>query len=105
MNKKNVRLSVLLVVLAALLVVAGTALAADPPPPLEGTCGTGANLANGLLVKKGVDCAKERSLEWVIEKIADATDLILSPGQSFTVNYEVTTSAEATDKFDVSGNI
>jgi hypothetical protein len=104
MNKKFVRISVLVVVLAAMLVVAGTALANIPTS--DEICGRGFVIgSNGLKVSKNVNCGKELSWSWVIEKIADQTSLILSTGQTHVVNYEVTASATAADTFAVSGKI
>ncbi len=106
MNKRIVQISVLVIVLAALLAVVGTALA--NPPTGGNQCGNSDFVtgANGLKVKKDVYCEKERLWNWVIQKIADYSDLTLSTGQSFVVNYQVTASATAADNnFKVSGTI
>ena len=44
---------------------------------------------HSLTVSKNADTALTRTWTWTIDKSADQTDLLLSEGQSFTVNYEV----------------
>jgi hypothetical protein len=59
-----------------------------------------------LAVDKDADTALTRTWTWDIEKVGDQTDLVLSEGQVFTVNYEVTVDAESEDSnFAVSGTI
>jgi hypothetical protein len=59
-----------------------------------------------LEVTKDATTSFTRTWEWTIDKSADQTDLLLSEGQLFTVNYEVTVDATSTDGgFAVSGNI
>lgn len=50
-----------------------------------------------LTVDKDADTSFTRTWDWTIDKIADQTELVLSPGQIFDVGYEVTVSAEKTD--------
>jgi len=59
-----------------------------------------------LTVDKDADTALNRTWTWTIEKSADQTDLLLSEGQLFQVNYQVTVDASSTDSdHAVSGNI
>lgn len=59
-----------------------------------------------LTVTKTVETTFDRNWEWTIEKTGDQTELTLSPGQSFLVNYSVTVDAAYTDdNFAVSGTI
>lgn len=59
-----------------------------------------------LSVAKTADAAFDRDWSWEITKSADQTDLTLSDGQLFTVNYEVTVAAVSSDSgFAVSGEI
>jgi hypothetical protein len=52
---------------------------------------------HALTVTKDVDPSFTRTWDWTIEKTADQTDLLLSEGQLFTVNYEVTVDATSAD--------
>lgn len=52
---------------------------------------------HSLQVRKNANTALTRTWTWTIDKWADQTDLLLSEGQSFTVNYEVEVSATPTD--------
>ncbi len=57
-------------------------------------------------VTKTAFTAFTRTWDWDIEKSGDQTDLTLSAGQTFKVNYDVVVSATKTDSdFKVSGNI
>jgi hypothetical protein len=59
-----------------------------------------------LEVTKDATTSFNRTWEWTIDKSADQTNLTLSEGQLFTVNYEVTVDATSTDgDFAVAGNI
>lgn len=59
-----------------------------------------------LAVTKDADTSFTRTWEWTIGKSADQTDLLLSDGQLFQVNYEVTVDATSTDSdHAVTGNI
>jgi len=59
-----------------------------------------------LAVTKDVDPSFDRDWEWTIEKSADQSSLLLSEGQLFQVNYEVTVSALAVDSnHEVTGTI
>lgn len=59
-----------------------------------------------LAVTKDAATSFTRKWTWTIGKSADETDLTLSPGQLFDVNYEVTVSATSEDnEHHVSGNI
>lgn len=59
-----------------------------------------------LMVTKDADTALTRTWSWTIEKMADQTELLLSAGQLFQVNYEVTVDASSVDSgFAVSGEI
>lgn len=59
-----------------------------------------------LSVLKTATATYDRTCEWTIEKTGDQTALTLSPGQTFTVNYEVVVDADCTDdNFQVSGTI
>lgn len=92
-------------VLAGLILLVGTALAEVPP---GNWCG-GSTVPQGdgvLQVKKDVYCQFERSWLWDILKVGDQTDLTLSQGQTFTVNYQVTASASvASADYGVAGEI
>jgi hypothetical protein len=46
-----------------------------------------------VIVKKHANGEASTSWTWTIEKWADQSSLILSPGQSFPVNYEVRVQA------------
>lgn len=52
---------------------------------------------HALEVTKDADTSFNRYWDWTIDKSADQTDLLLSEGQLFTVNYEVTVDATSTD--------
>jgi hypothetical protein len=59
-----------------------------------------------LEVTKGARTEFDRDWDWTIEKSADQTELTLSPGQTFDVNYEVTVEATSEDdNFVVKGTI
>lgn len=59
-----------------------------------------------LEVTKNASTSLTRTYVWTIEKNADQTELILSPGQQFLVNYTVTVDAVAVDSaWAVEGNI
>jgi uncharacterized repeat protein (TIGR01451 family) len=60
-----------------------------------------------LSVDKTADTSFGRNFDWMIDKSADQTDLLLAEGQSFNVNYTVTvTPSDPTDaNFAVSGDI
>jgi len=50
-----------------------------------------------LMVTKDADTAFTRTWDWTIDKSADQTDLLLSDGQLFTVNYTVVVDAMSVD--------
>jgi hypothetical protein len=50
-----------------------------------------------LTVTKDAATSLTRTWDWTIDKSADQTDLLLSTGQLFTVNYEVTVDATSSD--------
>lgn len=59
-----------------------------------------------LRVKKFASTTLTRNWTWTIDKLADQSELLLSPGQLFTVNYGVTLAAAPTDSdWAVSGTI
>ncbi|MDQ2690951.1 MAG: hypothetical protein M3Y68_02850 [Chloroflexota bacterium] len=59
-----------------------------------------------LAVEKDVNTALTRTWTWTIDKDADQTELLLSEGQLFQVNYEVTVDATSEDSgWAVSGTI
>lgn len=59
-----------------------------------------------LTVTKDAATSFKRTYDWTIVKTGDQTNLILSVGQQFLVNYEVTVSATSTDSdWAVTGNI
>lgn len=59
-----------------------------------------------VVVTKTADTSLTRSWDWDIEKVADATELTLSDGQSYFVEYSVSLDATATDSdHAVSGTI
>jgi hypothetical protein len=61
---------------------------------------------HALAVTKDATTSLTRTWDWTIDKSADQTSLLLSEGQSFTVNYEVEVSALSQDSaHNVSGNI
>jgi hypothetical protein len=51
----------------------------------------------GLQVTKDAHASLTRTWDWTIEKSADQTDLLLTPGQQFLVNYEVSLTASSSD--------
>jgi hypothetical protein len=58
------------------------------------------------VVSKDADTSFTRTWEWTIDKSADQTDLVLSDGQLFGVNYEVTVTATSSDgDYSVNGDI
>lgn len=50
-----------------------------------------------LVVTKTAITIYDRSWNWTIDKVGDQTDLLLSVGQSFLVNYDVTVTATKVD--------
>jgi hypothetical protein len=59
-----------------------------------------------LVVTKTAETSFDRDWTWTIEKSADQTELTLSEGQLFTVNYEVTVTPTSQDSnFAVEGEI
>ncbi len=54
-------------------------------------------ILNNLEVNKTAATEKDRDWTWVIEKTADQTNLLLSAGQLFKVNYKVDVDASSTD--------
>lgn len=59
-----------------------------------------------LAVTKDANTSFTRTWNWTIDKSADQSDLLLSQGQLFQVNYQVTVNATSTDSnWAVSGNI
>ncbi len=59
-----------------------------------------------LIVSKDAHPTYTRTWSWTIDKVGDQTELTLSPGQQFTVNYDVTVDATYTDSdWAVSGTI
>ena len=80
------------------------------PPNQSGSPAGLSNLTfcwnKALEASKTAETTFDRTWTWNIEKAGDQTDLTLSSGQNFLVNYEVTVSTEATDsKWAVSGSI
>ncbi len=60
----------------------------------------------GLDVTKNATTTFDRTWSWTIDKTADQTELTLSPGQTFSVNYQVMVDASAADSnWAVSGDI
>lgn len=61
---------------------------------------------HALTVTKDASTSLTRTWDWTIVKLGDQTSLLLSEGQLFTVNYEVTVDATSADSaWAVSGNI
>ncbi|MCI0398418.1 MAG: hypothetical protein L0332_06115 [Chloroflexi bacterium] len=59
-----------------------------------------------VVVEKSAETSFTRTWTWIIDKVGDQSELILSPGQTFAVNYEVTVDATYTDSdWVVSGTI
>lgn len=59
-----------------------------------------------LTVLKTAEAEFTRKWDWLIDKVADKSELVLSEGQVFNVNYDVTTTASAVDSdWKVSGTI
>jgi hypothetical protein len=59
-----------------------------------------------LTVTKTANTSLTRTWSWTINKVGDQSQLTLSTGQSFLVNYQVTVSATSTDSgHAVNGNI
>jgi hypothetical protein len=59
-----------------------------------------------LAVQKTAETSYDRTWEWVIDKSADQTDLLLAEGELFTVNYTVDVDASSVDgNHAVSGEI
>ena len=50
-----------------------------------------------LQVSKNARTSLTRTWDWTIRKSADQTDLLLTPGQQFLVNYDVAVEASSTD--------
>jgi hypothetical protein len=92
-TKRVLIVSILLVILLAALAVQ-TALAETVPP-------------SGVeITKKTAEGSYGTKWTWTIDKEADTSSLILSPGQtSDLVNYTVTLSASSVDEWTVSGII
>lgn len=68
------------------------------------TLATGGDLPP--IVKKDASTSFTRTYHWTIDKSADQTEITLSAGQQFLVNYTVTIDAAFTDSdWAVSGNI
>lgn len=60
----------------------------------------------GLNVNKTADTSFDRTWDWTIDKKGDQTNLLLSIGQQFLVNYDVTVDASSTDaNWQVMGDI
>jgi hypothetical protein len=94
------------ILLLALFAMVRPAFAEALPP--DGLCGKSGIVvgANGLTVKKDVDCTYKRSWSWEILKSVDFAFLTLSTGQTFPVNYTVTVNASSANVgFQVSGTI
>ncbi|HSJ74978.1 MAG TPA: hypothetical protein VK899_02160, partial [Gemmatimonadales bacterium] len=51
----------------------------------------------GLQVSKDARTSLTRTWDWTIAKSADQTDVLLTPGQQFLVNYQVSVGASSTD--------
>lgn len=82
-----------------LLLVLGMSIVWTAP-----TLATGGDLPP--IVKKDASTSFTRTYHWTIDKAADQTEIILSAGQQFLVNYTVTVNAAFTDSdWAVSGNI
>jgi len=82
---------------------------AAPPNASGGPAGL-SNLTfcwnKALEVSKTAETSFDRTWSWDIEKTGDETDLTLSTGQSFVVNYDVTVSATSDDSnWAVTGEI
>ncbi len=59
-----------------------------------------------LEVSKTAETDFKRKFNWTIDKVGDQSSLLLSAGQSFLVNYQVTVNATSVDSdFMVSGSI
>jgi len=59
-----------------------------------------------VTVTKTANATFTRTYSWTIDKVGDQTDLTLSAGQSFVVNYDVTVDATPTDSdWAVNGTI
>ena len=59
-----------------------------------------------LSVSKDAQTSFTRTWNWTIDKSADQSELTLSPGQEFLVNYSILVNASATDSArNVTGNI
>lgn len=106
-NKKFILLGAAILVMASVILLAGTALASVNQLEEAALCGNSGPWfgSNGVSVKKDVYCEEERLWTWTITKQADQTDLTLSVGQVFPVNYIVTASALSDSSFKVQGTI
>jgi len=51
----------------------------------------------GLQVTKDAHTSLTRTWQWTIQKSADQTDLLLTPGQQFPVNYQVSLTTTSSD--------
>jgi hypothetical protein len=59
-----------------------------------------------LSVTKTASTSNDKRWNWTIDKTGDQTNLILSPGQQFSVNYQVVVNATSTEiNYAVSGGI
>jgi hypothetical protein len=104
-NKKFLWAGVTLLLLATLFVAVQSAVASLPTPP--GTaCGLSPVGGDTVIrVKKNVFCEKDTTWNWDIIKWASASDLTLSLGQEYLVDYLVTVNATPASTYDVSGEI
>jgi len=101
-TRNMLMISMTLVLLVGLFIAVSSVMAANP----TGDCGEGSNEDTILRVKKWVNCESERDWSWRIVKSADQTDLTLSIGESFPVNYSVVVTATPSDtNLSVSGDI
>ena len=92
MKKRSIRISTVLLVLVLVLVPMSLSLASDPPALPK--------------VWKTAQTSLTRTYDWDVVKSADQTELTLSEGQKFLVNYTIKVDKSQTDSdWMVSGDI
>ena len=88
MKARNITIVSIIILILLTALAVQTALAADV-----------------LNVKKTATGSYNTTWTWTIEKTGDQTELTLSPGQTFDVNYEVTVTPVSQTSWSVSGTI
>ena len=91
-----INLGMVVILIIAALATFDSAFASEPPPTDP----------EGLVIKKTVNTDVKGSWDWDIEKSASVGSLVLSTGQSATIDYEVTlTATPVRSEFHVWGTV